>query len=285
MSKIVVLADSCAGLSSEYAAQHGVHVIPLYIVIDGKTYRDGVDITPEEFYERLPKCSNMPTTSQPSVGDFVTTYRSLVDAGATDIISILLSSGISGTVGSALAAAKEIEGARIEIIDTECASAAQMAVIQATVNAVERGLDMNGVVAAAKDATARERTIFTVDTLEYLYKGGRIGGAAALFGSLLQFKPLLHFVDKKITALERVRTTAKALPRMVEVMSGWLGKTEPLHAIIMQAACMERANELSELLKKELNIVKVEIVPLSPVIGAHVGNGTLGLLCCPASAF
>jgi DegV family protein with EDD domain len=285
MSKIVIMGDSCAGLAPAYAAQHNVRIIPLYLIIDGKTYRDGVDITSEEFYERLPKCTVLPTTSQASVGDFVAVYRELVAAGATDIVAVHISSGISGTISSALTAAKEVEGARIEVVDTQCASAAEIAVLNAAVNALERGLDMDGVVAAAKNAVALQRTIFTVDTLEYLYKGGRIGGAAALFGSLLQFKPLLHFVDGKITALERVRTTAKALPRMVEVMGEWLGKTTPLHAIVMQSACMDRANELSALIKRELNIVESEIVPLAPAIGAHAGNGTLGLTCCPASAF
>jgi len=285
MSKTVVLADSCAGLSQEYAAQHHVRIMPLYLVIDGKTYRDGIDITSAEFYERLPKCTNLPTTSQPSVGDFVAVYRELIDAGATDIVSIHISSGISGTVNSALTALQEIEGARIEVIDTQCASAAEVAVIQAAVNAIDRGLDMDGVVAAARNAVALQRTVFTVDTLEYLYKGGRIGGAAALFGSLLQFKPLLYFVDGKITALERVRTAAKALPRMVEVIGEWLGKTEPLRVIVMQAACMERAEELSALIRRELNVADLETVALAPVIGAHVGNGTLGLCCCPVSAF
>jgi DegV family protein with EDD domain len=285
MSKIAILGDSCAGMSQEYAAQHNVRIIPLYLVIDGKTYRDGVDITPEEFYERLPKCANVPTTSQPSVGDFVEVYRELAAAGATDIVSVHISSGISGTINSALTAAKEIEGVRIEVVDTQCASAAEIAVLQAAVNALERGADMDGVVAAAKTAVAQQRTIFTVETLEYLYKGGRIGGAAALLGSVLQFKPLLHFVDGKITALERVRTTAKALPRMVEVMGEWLGKAEPIHAIVMQAACMERAHDVSAMLKRELNIVEIEIVPLSPAIGAHAGNGTLGICCCPATAF
>lgn len=284
MGKIVVLTDSCSALPAAYAAQHQVHIIPLYLLVDGKTLRDGIDITSEEFYELLPKANPLPTTSQPSVGDFVEAFGALVAAGATEIIAVLMASGISGTVNSALQAAKEISGARIEIVDSLNAVAAEIAIVEATVNAIERGASMDEAVAAANNAVALQRTVFTVDTLEYLYKGGRIGGATALVGSLLQFKPLLHFVDGKITALERQRTSARAMRRLVELQCEWLGKTEPQRAIIMQAACPERAEELAALIKQEMNIAELLIVPLSPTIGAHAGNGTLGLMCCPMSA-
>jgi len=284
MGKIAVLTDSCSSLPADYVAQHNIHIIPLYLLVDGKTLRDGLDITSEEFYELLPKAKPLPTTSQPSVGDFVEAYGALVAAGATDIVSVHITSGISGTVNSAQLAAKEINGARIEIIDTQCVEAAEVAITEAAVAAVERGASMDEVIAAARRVVEQQRTVFTVDTLEYLYKGGRIGGGTALVGSLLQFKPLLHFVDGKITALERQRTTARAMRRLVELQCEWVGKTEPQRAVIMQAACPERAEELSALITQEMNIADVLIVPLSPVIGTHTGNGTLGLMCCPMSA-
>ncbi|NLG27849.1 MAG: DegV family protein [Chloroflexi bacterium] len=285
MGKIVVLTDSCAALPSEFVERHNVRVIPLYLMVDGKTYRDGVDMTPEAFYEMLPKTTALPTTSQPSVGDFVTAYRELVAAGATDIVSIQMAGGISGTVNSARTAAQEVTGARIEIVDTQCAVAIEYVVIEAVVRAIENGADMDTVLAICNRVLEQQRTVFLVDTLEYLYKGGRIGGATALVGSLLQFKPILHFVDGKITALERQRTTVRALHRLAELQVERFGKAEPLRAVLMQAACPERAQELDALLKQELNVAESTTVVLSPVIGAHAGPGTLGLCCCPIAAF
>lgn len=284
MSKIVVLTDSCASLPSEFVERHNVRVIPLYLMLDGKTYRDGVDLTPEAFYEMLPKTTALPTTSQPSVGDFVTVYRELAEAGATDIVSIHLTGGISGTVNAARTAAQEVSGVRIEVIDTRCAVAIEYLVTEAAVRAIENGAEMDAVLATCNRVIEQHRTVFLVDSLEYLYKGGRIGGATALVGSLLQFKPILHFVDDKITALERQRTTVRALHRLAELQVERFGKAEPLRAVLMQAACPERAQELDALLKQELNIAESTTVVLSPVIGSHTGPGTLGLCCCPTAA-
>jgi DegV family protein with EDD domain len=286
MSTIAIVSDSTASLSEAYVRAHGIHVVPLYLRIDDATYRDGVDISPSAFYERLPRCSVLPTTSQPSVGDFAAVYRQALAGGAAGIISVHLSSGISGTVNSARLAAEQLPDAAIEIVDTQCAAAAQQIVIEAVVAAVERGAGFAEACGVAQRAVAEQRTVFTVDTLEYLYKGGRIGGAAALFGSLLQFKPLLHFEEGKITALERVRKATRAVQRMVEIMEGWMPAGEPVRAVIMQAACPERAGALEGLLRaSRIPIAEADIVPLSPVIGTHVGNGTLGICCLPMSVW
>ena len=283
MSFIALVSDSTAGFDAGYPEEHNVRIVPLYLRMDDKTYRDGVDITADEFYERLPHCDPLPTTSQPSVGDFAQVYRELADQGAKGIISVHLSSGISGTINSATLAAEQIEGIPIEIVDTLTASAPHMLAVEAGVRARDAGASFEETVVAIRRVVDNQKLVFAVDTLEYLYKGGRIGGAAALLGSLLQFKPLLHLVDGKIEALERVRTSAKALVRMADIVAGAFEAGEPLQAVLIQAACLERAEALAEHLPQHMNVANIRISIVPPVLGTHVGNGTVGLCCCPMS--
>ncbi len=284
MSTVTIVTDSTAGLTDDYARAHDVRVVPLYIRMDGENYRDGVDITPAAFYERLPHCATLPVTSQPSVGDFAEAYHKAVADGAESIISIHISTGISGTVNSARLAAEQVPDVPIEVVDTLCVSASLQLAVETAVHARSLGGNLQQVRAATDQEVALQRTVFTVDTLEYLYKGGRIGGAAALFGSLLQLKPLLYFNEGRIDALERVRQSNRAMRRMVEVMEGWLPEGEPVKAILMEAACPERAEALIALLRESrVHMIEYQVASLSPVIGAHVGNGTLGLCCVPTS--
>jgi DegV family protein with EDD domain len=285
MSFTALVSDSTAGLSPEFVEEHNISIVPLYLKIGEQMYRDKVDITPEAFYERLPHTTPLPTTSQPSAGDFAKVYGELVEQGATAIISVLISSGISGTVSSANTAAKEFPAVRMEIVDTLTASASHMLAVEAGARAMARGADVDQTLSVIQGAIAGQKIAFTVDTLEYLYKGGRIGGAAALFGSLLQFKPLLYLTEENgtIDALERVRTSKRALSRMVEVMGEWQGTDEPLSVVAIHAACPERAQAVIDLARKRLKVSDARILPLTPVLGAHVGNGTVGISACPTS--
>jgi len=285
MSFIALVSDSTANLYPDFVEKYGIRVIPLYIKIGDTTFKDGVDISTGEFYERLPNCDPLPITSQPSAGDFVELYQELVAAGAEAIISVHLSSGISGTINSATLAAAEMDSLPIEIVDTRCAAASHMMAVEAGALALEKGAPFEEAVAAVRRVVDQQKTVFAVDTLEYLHKGGRIGGAAALLGGLLQFKPILYFKEGKIDALERVRTSKQALLRLAEIMADWLGKEEPLQAVVMQAACPERAKALADVLPQYMNIANVRITEVPPVLGAHVGNGTVGLCCCPVSAY
>ena len=285
MSKIAIVADSTAGLSAAYVQEHDIATIPLYLKMGDQTLRDGIDITQEEFYARLPKTNPLPTTSQPSAGDFQQLYGRLIDDGAEAIISVHLSAGISGTINSAKLASQEFPDMPIKIVDTMSAVAAHQLCVEAGVLARIAGADLEGVVDAMQAVVEQQRMVFAVETLEYLYKGGRIGGAAALVGSLLQFKPLLYLVDGKIDALERVRTTNRALKRIVDLMVEWLGTEVPLRAIVMNADCRPRAEAVADHLTKRLNIVDVQHTYISPVIGTHVGPGTIGLSCAPQELF
>jgi DegV family protein with EDD domain len=284
MGFTALVSDSTANLPAEFVTRHNVRVVPLYIRIGETVYRDGVDISSERVYELLPHSAAVPTTSQPSTGDFLAAYREVVDRGATAIISTHLSSGISGTVNSARLAAEQLPGIPVEVIDTCSAAAAHMITVEAGAEALAAGASFEETAAVMHRIVAEQRTVFSLDTLEYLYKGGRIGGAAALVGSLLQFRPLLYFRDGKIEALERVRGSSRALVRMAEVMAEWLGDA-PLRVTVMEAACRERALALVDLLPRYLQFAECRVVPLTPVIGTHAGPGTLGLCCCPVAAF
>jgi DegV family protein with EDD domain len=285
MAFTALVSDSTAGLSEEFVQEYGIRTIPLYLHVGDKTFRDRVDITPEAYYEQLPHLPTLPTTSQPSVGDFTALYQELIAQGATGIISVHLSSGISGTVNSATLAKEQIQGVPIEVIDTQSASAAHMLAVEAGARALRAGASQAEAVAIIREVLMTQYLVFTVDTLEYLYKGGRIGGASALIGSLLQFKPILGFKEGKIAALERVRTTSRAAARLIELEKEHFGPSEPLHVAVMQATCPERAEALVTLARENLNVVSARINVLTPVIGTHSGPGTLGLSCCPASVY
>jgi DegV family protein with EDD domain len=283
MGYTALVSDSTSALKSEYVIKHQIEIVPLYLNIGEKTLKDGVELDPNDFYQLLPKANPLPTTSQPSVGDFTTAYKAVVDKGATSIISVHISSGLSGTVNSATLAAQQFPGIPIEIIDTRTAAAAPHIAVQTGAQALAGGDTFEVAVKKIRAVLDNQRTIFAVDTLEYLYKGGRIGGAAALFGSLLQMKPLLYLKEGKIDALERVRGSGRAMMRIAEVMADWLGTTEPLRLIVMHSNCKERGEEALELLKSKLNIAVSQLLLLTPVIGAHVGPGTIGACCCPIS--
>lgn len=279
-----LVTDSTAGLSPDFVREYDVRIVPLYVKIGETSYRDGIDITAEELYARLPTMAPLPTTSQPSVGDFAAVYGELVQQGASNIISVHLSAGISGTVNSAQLAAAQFKDTPIEVVDTRCAAGVASTAVEGAGRALKAGASFEQALQVAYNVIDRGKTVFTLDTLEYLYKGGRIGGASALLGSLLQFKPLLYFKDGRIDALERVRKSSRALTRMVEVMAEWLATDEPVRAVIMHAACQERAEQLAEIVRQRLNIADLRVTILTPVLGVHCGNGTLGLFCCPVSA-
>jgi len=284
MASIALVTDSTTGVPADYAAEHGLRVVPLYVHIGEETYRDGVDITPTEFYKLLPNCETLPTTSQPSVGDFEQVFAELISQGAEGIITIHLSSGISGTVNSAQLAAERFKDVRIKVVDSQCASAGALLAVETGVRVAERGASFDETLAAIEHVLEQQKLVFAVDTLEYLYKGGRIGGAAALLGSVLQFKPILYFNEGIIDALERVRTSRKALTRIAEIMREWMGPDTPVEAVIITADCPDRAKTLQEILPKYVQAQRTRVFDLTPVLGTHVGNGTLGLCCCPVSA-
>jgi DegV family protein with EDD domain len=276
LTKIAILTDSTANLSEKWIKQYDVHVIPLKIHWGNETFLDGIDITPGEFYARLSRSKSLPTTSQPTIQDFLQIFESLADQ-SDGIIVLLISSGISGTVASAQAAARQFTRVPVEIIDTHITSIGQVLILLAAARAAEQGKSLQEVKRAADEVANRLHVFFAVDTLEYLYRGGRINGASRFMGTALDIKPILFFNSEgKIDALERVRTKHKAWQRLIELAAN-LADGHPIHAGIVHANAPEAAQEFRNKVEQSLNCREIISVEFSPVIGVHVGPGTIGI--------
>lgn len=285
MPKIAIVTDSTAYLPQELVEKHSVHVIPLYVHFGRDSFRDGVQLSITEFYERLQRAKELPTTSQPSVGDFLELYRRL--SGECDaILSLHISHELSGTVSSAegareaLIAEAAASGAQppvIHVLDSLVTSGALGLMVTAAARAVEAGQQIDAVASSVKALIPHFSVNFVVDTLEYLRKGGRIGGAAALLGSLVQIKPVLHLTGGRIDVLEKVRTAAKAKQRLLGIMQDRVGRGEAVHAAVISANVPEEAELLRRQVAERFQCREVFVCDLSPTIATHVGPGTLGL--------
>ena len=277
MAKLAFLTDSTANLSAELAEKYHIRVVPLKIHWGEETYLDGVDLTPSEFYRRLKSSKTLPTTSQPSPQDFLKAYESLADEGAAGIVVPLISSGISGTVDSARNAAQQFNRVPVEVIDTRITSVGQVMIILAAIRAMEQGAGLQEVKQAAEDVVNRLRVFFAVDTLEYLHRGGRINGAARYLGTALDIKPILFMNSEgKIDALERVRTKKKALQRLI-TLAEQRAQGKPVYVGIVHADAPEVAQEFQAEVEKRFNCKEIFTSEFSPVIGVHVGPGTIGI--------
>ena len=277
MNNIAILTDSTANLPAEWVKQYAIRVIPLKIHWENETYLDGIDLTPEEFYMRLSNSKSLPTTSQPSIQDFLMAFNSLADEGATGIVVPLISSGISGTVDSAQAAARLFTRVPVEIIDTHITSVGQVLILLAAARAAEQGKSLQEVRHAADEVVKCLRVFFAVDTLEYLHRGGRINGASRYLGTALAIKPILFFNSEgKIDALERVRTKSKSWQRLIELAEEQ-ANGRPVHVGIVHANAPGAAQKFRDEVEQRFNCKEIFTVEFSPVIGVHVGPGTIGI--------
>ena len=280
MKKIAIVTDSSASLDENYVKRFNIHVIPLKLHWNGMDFEDGVDITPIEFYERLEKSSTIPTTSQPPAEEFFKKFEEL--APHYDGIAVpLISSGISGTVDSAKAAASSFSKLPIEIIDTQSTQAGLALIIKEIIKAVSEGKNLDEIHRLSEVIREQLELYFVVDTLKYLHKGGRIGGASRYLGTLLNIKPILY-IDKegKIDAFEKAHTKGKALVRLIELVDK-KADGRMVNAGIMHANVHEEANRLGKILREKINCSNLDTYPISPVIGTHVGPGALGIAFYP----
>jgi len=276
MPDIKIVTDSTANLCPEFIEEHAVKIIPLNIHWGEETSKDGVDITPLEFYARLEKSDEIPKTSQPSMQEFLNAYKEIAPT-CQGIIAPVISSGISGTFASASSAQAEFSDVPLEVVDTRQTAAGLALVVIACAQAIQAGKSLDEVKAVAEDVSSRVKFYFMVDTLEYLHKGGRIGGGRRFLGSALNIKPIL-FLDEqgKIGALEQVRTKKKAVARLVELAVQESGGN-PAHIGIIHADALEDAQDFKNQLAQAVHCKFLDIYDLSPVIGVHVGPGTLGM--------
>jgi len=276
MTKIAIVTDSTAYLPQDFVELHNIQVVPLNIHWDDKTYIDGIDITPVEFYERLEQSSTIPSTSQPSAGDFLQVFKELAPH-YSGIIVPLISSGISGTVDSAKTAASMFSEAPVEVIDSRLTAAGLALVVTEIAQSASDGKSLKEIKQLADGIINRMKLFFVVDTLKYLHKNGRIGGASRYLGAALSIKPILYLDNQgKIDALEKVRTKRKAIERLIQ-LAVEKADGKPVHVGVMHAKAFKEAKNLRDQLLEQFDCIQIGIYDISPVIGAHVGPGTVGL--------
>lgn len=276
MPRIAIITDSTAAFPDGIAEKYDVEVLPQVLIWGDETLQDGVDISPTEFYERLAIDDITPTTSQATVGQFKVSFEPHVAAG-TPILAILISSKLSGTVQSALQAKEFFPGATIEIIDSDSVAMAMGFQVLAAVEASVDGKSFEDVVEIAKRARDRTGVIFVVDTLEFLHRGGRIGGAAKLLGSALNMKPVLEVRDGRVESIERVRTKTKAHARLLDLIEDRVKEKSKLRFSGLHANAEDEARRLLAQMCARCPPVEEYMTVVTPVLGTHAGPGTVGI--------
>jgi DegV family protein with EDD domain len=271
--RIAVVTDSTAYLSDELTAQAGLTVVPLTVVIDGVAGIEGVDVTPADVAKALEVRRVTVTTSRPAPVAFEQTYRQLLDGGATGVVSVHLSAQLSGTCEAAALMADRFDG-RVVVVDAGSTGMGLGFPALAAASAAARGEGLKAVADAARDAATRTTTLFYVDTLEFLRRGGRIGAASALLGTALSVKPILRFTDGEVAVREKVRTASRALARLVDLAVEAAGDSE-VDIAVQHLAAPERARILHDALLSRLDgrVRQEHLTEVGAAVGAHAGPG------------
>jgi len=267
-----IVTDSTADLTPEQQRAAGITVVPLNVHFGDHVFRDHVDLTTDEFFRRLKASSQLPRTSQPSVGAFEEAYRTLLEGG-DEIVSVHLSSKVSGTFNSALMAAQSVGDGKVEVVDSLSTSMALGFMALEAADLARAGRDRQTVTECLRGLVAKARVICVVDTLTYLERGGRIGKARALLGSLLNVKPILQLKDGEVVPLGRARGRPQALNRLVELLERD-GKVSRL--AIMHGAAKADAEQLRARVASTYPGVDIQLTEIGAVLGTHTGPGVIG---------
>ncbi len=283
---VEIVTDSTAYLPAELvrAGEAPITVVPLHVVIGGREHREGVDVSVADLSAALRSFTPV-TTSRPSPAEFLDAYTAAADAGATHVVSIHLSSEMSGTSQSATLAARQSPVA-VEVVDSRSLGMAMGFAVLSAAEAAGAGRSATEVADVARRRAMAGKVAFYVDTLEHLRRGGRIGAASALLGSALAIKPILTLVDGSIRPLERVRTTSRALARLAELTAAAAAQMQAGGAVVDVAVqhldSPDRAQSLAATLRERIpDIAHLVVAELGAVVGAHVGPGTLAVVASP----
>jgi len=278
---VAVVTDSTAYLPDELIEGYGIHVVPLYVVLAGRSGREGWDVGPDEVARTLAVRGQTVSTSRPTPGDFVAAYRRALDEGADRLVSIHLSSELSGTWDAARLAASQVGEHIVTVVDSRSAAMGAGFAVLAAARSAAAGADAATVARTAQEIADATRTFFVVDTLEHLRRGGRIGSAAAVLGSALAVKPVLHVRDGRVVPLEKVRTSARALNRLVQRAVEAAGQG-PVSVAVHHLAAAEKAERLAADIRDRLpQLRELHVSELGAAIGAHVGPGAVGIVVAP----
>ncbi|MEJ2484125.1 MAG: DegV family protein [Anaerolineales bacterium] len=275
-NKVALITDSTAYIPRDWIDKYGIKVAPSVVIWDGEELRDWYDITAEEFFNRLEKSSTLPTTSQPTPAYFKSIYDDLVAEGK-DILGVHISHKLSGTFSSAEQAKAMLPEANIENVDTLSASMGEGWPLLMAVRATQDGKTLAECKKIVEDASKHTGILLTVNTLEFLHRGGRIGGAKRLLGSALNLKPLLQVVDGQIEPAENVRTRKKSLNRLADLAVERIGDRRPIYMAAIHANALEDAEMVLEQVSKQLPLKEQIVTNVAPTVGTHTGPGTVGI--------
>lgn len=277
MSKVAIITDSTAYLPDDLVSAYNIKVIPLVVIWGNETFLDNVSITPDEFYNRLSTAETMPSTSQATIQAFADAFQELHEQGY-EILTIVIPAALSGTLDSAIQAKKMFPDARIELIDSKFTSLPLAYMALAAARAAKRGAPMEECIRIVETIRENTSVFFAVDTLEFLHRGGRIGGASRFLGTALNLKPILELVEGKVEAIERVRTSKRAHDRLIELMDAGIDGKTPINMVgVVSAAAVESAAKLLTKVKKRFSPDEIMLANISPVLGTHTGPGTVGV--------
>ncbi|AWB45155.1 DegV family protein [Paenibacillus sp. CAA11] len=289
MAQPIIVTDSTADIPRETVEKHKIKVIPMRVMFGEKSYLEGVDMTAEQFYERLLQTRELPTTSQTSPSEYTEVYRELLQLyPESPIISIHISTGMSGTFQSALLGKEMLEeelgrSLDITVIDSRCASYGFGLQVVAAARLAEAGASVEEIAAEVERLRKARHLYFLVDTMEYLQKGGRVGRAAALLGTLLNIKPILS-VDEEgvIYAADKARGRRKAVARIIELFQNDFGDHKDINVAVCDGVNPELAGEFIEELSKHFTLHEVVRSDIGAVVGTHVGPGIVAVFVWPA---
>lgn len=276
MRKVAIVTDSSPYIPEEIIREHNIHVVPLMVIWGEEDFYDGVDITPIEFYQRLEKAKVMPSTSQPSVADFEVLFRSLDEEGY-DILAILISEDLSGTISSATQAKKMLPEANIEIVNSRTLAMALGFLVLEAARAANQGANLFECKRLVENSLDKVGVIFVLDTLEFLHRGGRIGAAKRFMGTLLNVKPVLGIEDGLVVPVDSVRTQKKALERIIGIIEERTQGQKNVRLATLHANNHETAQFVLDRAVERIPTVEKVFSEVSPVLGTHAGPGAVGL--------
>jgi len=278
MSKVAVVTDSTTYLPSDLVQKYNISIAPQVLIWGEQTYKDGVDIQSQEFFTRLKTTKVMPTTSQVAVISFQEIFQDLTNKGY-EVLAILVSSKLSGTVQSAMQARDMMGSARekIHVIDSQSVAMALGFQALTIARALEGGATISEVKSLAETLHERTGVFFAVDTLEFLHRGGRIGGAQRFLGTMLNMKPILAIQDGRVEGIERIRTKSKALDRVLEMVIERTKGKSSIRLATLHANAADEAKALLAKAEQELHPIESVFTEVSPTVGTHAGPGTVGL--------
>ncbi|MBB6453635.1 DegV family protein with EDD domain [Salirhabdus euzebyi] len=274
--KTAVLTDSTAYIPEDIREELDIHMVPLNVIFGDESYREEIDINTDEFYDKLKTSEELPKTSQPSIGYVAEKFEELAKEYDA-VVAIHLSSGVSGTYQGSVAAADMVDGIKVYPYDSEISAMAQGFYVLEAAKMAKEGVGPEKIIERLDEIKKTNHAYFMVDELTNLHKGGRLSGTQAMIGSLLQVKPILHFVDGKIEPFEKIRTRKKALNRLRQLFDETASKGVQVEACVIHAKRLEEAKQWKKDLEEKYPNVTVAISHFGPVVGTHLGEGAIGL--------